>query len=48
MKVTYSELFHRAVAEDNFSPVSYLVKLVEEFLNTNGKTDKLLGAMARD
>jgi|BioPla2DNA2_1021312.scaffolds.fasta_scaffold15390_5 hypothetical protein len=47
VKVTYSELFHRAVAEDNFSPVSYLVKLVEEFLNTNGKTDKLLGAMAR-
>lgn len=47
LKVTYSELFHNSIIEENFSPVTYILKIVQEFLKPNINKDKLNGATAR-
>lgn len=47
LKVTYSEIFHNCIAEENFSPVTYILKIVQEFLKPNINKDKLNGAVAR-
>lgn len=47
IKITYSELFHKSIVAPNFSPVTYLLKIVEAFLNQSTNIDKLNGSIAR-
>ncbi len=47
VKITYSDVFHELFEKKMFSPVAYLVRLVELFIETQNSSAKLNGFLAR-
>lgn len=47
VKITYSEIFHKTIEEGNFTPVRYLLKLIDTFLKQEAPLEKLNGFIAR-
>lgn len=47
IKKTYSEIFHEEIGKDDFSPASYLVKLLYECKKTTDDEGQITGALAR-
>lgn len=47
IKITYSEIFHKTIEEGNFTPVRYLLKLIDTFLKQEAPLEKLNGFIAR-
>lgn len=47
VKKTYSEIFHEELEKENFTPASYLIRLIRECNDSNTDDQKIAGALAR-
>lgn len=47
ISITYSEIFHSEVEKGNFTPATYLVRLINECQKANVTEAKIIGALAR-